>query len=621
MHATNPYLMLLAMLVAAPATAQVTTAFTYQGELEQSSSPADGEFDFQFALFDDALDGLRVAGPINAEDIFVDGGLFATEVDFGPNVFGMMDLWLEVRVREGDSEGEFTPLLPRQKLNPAPMAQHALNVEVDAIGSAQIRSDSITGSKISAGAVGSAQIDDNAVQRRVSGSCGSDKFVSEVRADGTVVCRDDSDITEVTAGSGLTGGASSGSATLAVDSSTMQNRVTGTCPPGLKMAGINADGSVACEVLPMGVAWIADAPTDGGLGVITRSTSIATRASGNPIVSYYHFNAGVLKVYDCADAACSSGTVRILDEGDGNRVGGYTSIAVRASGNPIISYWDESAENLKLFDCTNAACSSGAVRILDDGGRVGRYTSIAVGASGNPIISYLDVSNGALKVYDCADAGCSSGAKRILDDGGGDSVGRHTSITIRDSGNPIISYQDSTNGALKVYDCVTIDCSSPSGAPRTLDDGGIVDVGLYTSIAVLDSGNPIISYYDRTNGALKAYRCFNTACSSGTDMTLDDGGGDSVGEYSSLTVRDNGNPIISYRGNGTLKIYDCTNSSCTSGAARTVDSGSMDDGSGGSIGSESSIAVRASGLPIISYYDSPLFALKVFSCGDPNCAR
>ena len=32
-----------------------SSAFTYQGELEQSGSPATGEFDFEFALFDDSL--------------------------------------------------------------------------------------------------------------------------------------------------------------------------------------------------------------------------------------------------------------------------------------------------------------------------------------------------------------------------------------------------------------------------------------------------------------------------------------------------------------------------------------------------------------------------------------
>ena len=120
------------------ASAQVTTAFTYQGELEQGGVPASGSHDFEFRLYDQASGGTPFAGPVNAEDVLVDGGLFATEVDFGMNVFGLMDLWLEIRVREGASTDGFTTLVPRQKLNPAPLAQHALNVEPNAVGPTQL---------------------------------------------------------------------------------------------------------------------------------------------------------------------------------------------------------------------------------------------------------------------------------------------------------------------------------------------------------------------------------------------------------------------------------------------------------------------------------------------------
>lgn len=141
------------VFLAFQASAQVTTAFTYQGELEQSGNPATGEFDFEFELFDASTGGLSMAGPVNVEDIFVDGGLFATEVDFGPNVFGMMDVWLEIRVRQGDSTGGFTTLSPRQKVTPTPIARHALNVEMDAIDTTSIAPGAVTTDDIADGAV------------------------------------------------------------------------------------------------------------------------------------------------------------------------------------------------------------------------------------------------------------------------------------------------------------------------------------------------------------------------------------------------------------------------------------------------------------------------------------
>ena len=38
-------------------------------------------------------------------------------------------------------------------------------------------------------------------------------------------------------------------------------------------------------------------------------------------------------------------------------------------------------------------------------------------------------------------------------------------------------------------------------------------VGQYPSIAIGSDSNPVISYYDNTNGDLKRYRCRTTDCS------------------------------------------------------------------------------------------------------------
>ena len=271
------------LVFSAPAWAQ-SSAFTYQGELEQSGSPVTGEFDFEFALFDDSLGGTQVAGPFTVEDVFVDGGLFEAEVDFGANVFGGGDRWLEIRVRPGSSTDAFTIMTPRQKITPTPLALNARSVALqaidtpqlalhavtgdriatdavtnrglapDSVGSPEVVDNSVTGDDIAGSAIGSSEIDSNQVQLRVGEGCSAGSSIREILADGTVVCEIDDesegDITGVVAGFGLSGGADSGQAQLEADPLDVQVRVNDACNSGDAIRQIHSDGTVECQPIP-----------------------------------------------------------------------------------------------------------------------------------------------------------------------------------------------------------------------------------------------------------------------------------------------------------------------------------------------------------------------------------
>jgi hypothetical protein len=116
-----------AALVAAPVTA-LGTSFTYQGRLSDGGSPADGDYDFEFKLYDALSGGGQVGSAINVEDLTVTDGLFIVKLDFGGGAFTGDARWLQVGVRPWKSSGAYTVLRPRQELTAAPYALYALNI-------------------------------------------------------------------------------------------------------------------------------------------------------------------------------------------------------------------------------------------------------------------------------------------------------------------------------------------------------------------------------------------------------------------------------------------------------------------------------------------------------------
>jgi Collagen triple helix repeat (20 copies) len=103
----------------------VGTAFTYQGQLSDGGSPANGNYDFQFALFTSATGGSAV-DTIDDPGLSVSGGLVEANLDFTDAPYTGQALWVEVSMRPSGG-GSYTTLSPRQPLNAAPYALYALS--------------------------------------------------------------------------------------------------------------------------------------------------------------------------------------------------------------------------------------------------------------------------------------------------------------------------------------------------------------------------------------------------------------------------------------------------------------------------------------------------------------
>jgi hypothetical protein len=257
---------------------------------------------------------------------------------------------------------------------------------------------------------------------------------------------------------------------------------------------------------------------------------------------------------------------------------------------------------------TSAAIIRNIISTLDAQNEVGLDTSIAIGNDGNPVISYYSrAPNYDLMMARCTDPSCLAVSVNTVDSAG--NVGRYTSIAIGNDGNPVISYLDVTNQDLKVAHCTGPSCAG--AAITTVDAAG--DVGGWTSIAIGYDNNPVVSYHDITNDDLKVARCTDPGCADATLATLDSTG--DVGRYTSITVGPDNIPVISYYDatNSDLKVAKCTGPGCYSAELNTVDST-------GSVGQFTSIAIGSDGNPVISHHSStPDFTLKVSHCTTYNC--
>jgi len=119
------------LVAAAVIAAPLGTEFTYQGVLTDAGTPASGDFDFLFLLYDADIGGSQVGSIVYVEDLTVTDGRMTTQLDFG-SVFDGTALWLDVAVRDGGSTGGYAVLSPRQELTAAPFAQHAAVADTSA---------------------------------------------------------------------------------------------------------------------------------------------------------------------------------------------------------------------------------------------------------------------------------------------------------------------------------------------------------------------------------------------------------------------------------------------------------------------------------------------------------
>ena len=157
---------------------------------------------------------------------------------------------------------------------------------------------------------------------------------------------------------------------------------------------------------------IVDSPGDVGqyssLVLVTIRNTLGQISGQRPLISYYDVTNGDLKV-----VYCGNDSVQTVDS-SGN-VGQYTSLKWNPDTDPTISYYDAINKDLKVVICDPGSplaqvpttpCQEkqyNRLGTVDSTGDVGQDNALVVDSNGNPIISYYDTSNQDLKLAKAID--------------------------------------------------------------------------------------------------------------------------------------------------------------------------------------------------------------------------
>ena len=143
------------------------------------------------------------------------------------------------------------------------------------------------------------------------------------------------DITAVNAGTGLTGGGLSGDVTLNVNTSVIQQRVSGVCAAGNAVRVVNGDGTVSCESVAGGAgditAVIAGTGLTGGAASGDATLNVATGGITNALLANNSVDSS--KIVDGSIGSGDVNSAQVQQRVSGNCTAGNAIRVIDQSGN------------------------------------------------------------------------------------------------------------------------------------------------------------------------------------------------------------------------------------------------------------------------------------------------
>lgn len=294
------------------AAAPLSTAFTYQGQINQGGAPLTGTADFQFSLYDALSGGIQAGTTLTLNGVSVSAGVFAALLDFGVDVFNGEARYLEIAIRSPAGGGSFTVLSPRVTVTATPYALQTRGIFVNDAGQvtfadgggALAQTDNPPGVKMHVPAAANLPTAVLAESTAPSGPA--------VGVKGTAVSSE---------GRGLVGQATGGGpGTVGVE---------GTSPDGHGVEGVSTTGHGVHGEGSVGVCGVTDEP--GGQGVLGIASGDTSAVGVEGVSDTGHGVHGEGKVGVCGVTDDASGQA-VLGEATGADATGVEGTSVSGHG-------------------------------------------------------------------------------------------------------------------------------------------------------------------------------------------------------------------------------------------------------------------------------------------------
>lgn len=347
------------------------------------------------------------------------------------------------------------------------------------------------------------------------------------------------------------------------------------------------------------------------------SVSLQLDNRGLPTIVYYDHDPGNdLLLVKCTDPTCtqlvSGANPKLLDGHAAGNVGEYPSLQIRRDTNaPVVAYRDRASSNIKLLICRDELCNTSPTAPVSKtfaGAPPGIYASLQLSASHNPVVAYKSTDSGgstnnnAILVM-CDDPLCSTNA--IRDTGIG---GNYVSLALTSDDRPVLAFKG-PGGNVYVLTCADARCTSHSN--KAIASGNFHWIFLRLDAA----DRPVVAAEKTSEQDIYVIKCNDTACadSGGIDSTRLTTGGEADGVYISMAISSTGNPVIAHGSNTSPYhgfIIECDDPVCSSWHSTTI----VD-----TVVSHMSMALDQANIPRIAYRSRQNGNLLYIGCVDPLC--